>query len=358
MKILMICIAKIKYTPYIDFYINNIDCKCNQVDVVYWNRDLEPENIPYKNVNFIEFKASQKDESSKVFKIKNFIKYLFFVKKYLKQKYDRVIVLNSQTAALFWLCLLRWYKKKYVFDFRDITYERFFIFRKLIASLVKNSFFTSISSDKYRLVMPQKYERKIFVNHNILKDSLYHRNIEHSSKESVIRIAFWGFIREKELNEEFIKKVAKNKRFELHFYGREEQVALCLKALAKDLNASNVFFHGEYKQEDRYEFVKKTDIIHNVYGQSKNMLLAMSNKFYDGPIFYLPQLCMDGSFMGEVAKKEQIGISCNPYKEEFLNQIYDYYMKLDKNVFYSNCDRYLSKCLNEVEIVKEKLNQW
>ena len=73
MKILMICIAKIKYTPYIDFYINNIDCKCNQVDVVYWNRDLEPENIPYKNVNFIEFKASQIDESSKVLKIKNLI---------------------------------------------------------------------------------------------------------------------------------------------------------------------------------------------------------------------------------------------------------------------------------------------
>ena len=87
------------------------------------------------------------------------------------------------------------------------------------------------------------------------------------------------------------------------------------------------------------------------------MLLAMSNKFYDGPIFYLPQLCMEGSFMGEVAEKEQIGFSCNPYDDGFLDQIYDYYTNLDREIFTLNCDKYLSKCLKEVEIVRNELNK-
>ena len=59
-----------------------------------------------------------------------------------------------------------------------------------------------------------------------------------------------------------------------------------------------MFFHGEYKPEDRYTFVRSTDLIHNIY-KDRNMMLAMGNKYYDGLIFYIPQLCMKGSFMGE-----------------------------------------------------------
>lgn len=357
MKILMINTGKIRYTPYLSFYFDNIDFVNNQVDLIYWNRDLSPEALPNKNINFIEFKAFQQDEWPKPKKIKNFLNYRRFVIKHLRQKYDRVIILYSLTGVLFWLSLLRWYKNKFIFDFRDITYERYSVYRWFIGSLVKNSLFTTVSSDKFRMVLPRNCGNKIHTNHNISFASLSRRNIEHSSNKSAIRIAFWGFNREKELNAEFIRKVAADKRFELHYYGREEQVALSLKALAKDIDAANVFFHGEYKQEERYEFVKKTDVIHNVYGQSKNMLLAMSNKFYDGPIFYLPQLCMEGSFMGEVAEKEQIGFSCNPYDDGFLDQIYDYYTNLDREIFTLNCDKYLSKCLKEVEIVRNELNK-
>lgn len=355
MKILMVNFGKIRYTPYIDFYFKTIDCVNNQVDCLYWNRDLVPEEIPYKNVNFYEFRASQKDEVKKYKKIKNFIKIRSFIREFLKQKYDRVIILYSLTGVLFWFSLLRWYKGKFVFDFRDITYEHNSIYRWFIGSLVKNSQFTTVSSDKFRTVLPESCQNKIFTNHNISFSSLVHRNKEHMPKDSVVRISFWGFNREGVLNAEFIKKVAADKRFELHYYGREEKVAQSLKALAKEINADNVFFHGEYKQEERYEFVKNTDIIHNVYGQSKNMMLAMSNKFYDGPIFYLPQLCMEGSFMGEVAEKEKIGISCNPYKDDFLDKVYEYYAHLNREEFNSNCDRYLDKCLKEVEVIKKKL---
>ena len=46
-----------------------------------------------------------------------------------------------------------------------------------------------------------------------------------------------------------------------------------------------MFFHGDYKPEDRYTFVRNTDLIHNIY-KDGNMMLAMGNKYYDGLIFY------------------------------------------------------------------------
>ena len=77
-----------------------------------------------------------------------------------------------------------------------------------------------------------------------------------------------------------------------------------LKSFTQKLGASNVVFHGEYNPKERYRFVQNTDVIHNIYSESENMMSALSNKFYDGVIFYKPLLCMEGSFMGAIAQKE------------------------------------------------------
>ncbi len=95
-----------------------------------------------------------------------------------------------------------------------------------------------------------------------------------------------------------------------------------------------------------------------MYAESENMMAALSNKFYDGIIFYRPQLCMEGSFMGEIAQKEKIGYVCNPYKKDFLDDVYDYYMSLDREKFVSNCNRYLEKCLKDIHIAKKQLNRF
>ncbi len=89
------------------------------------------------------------------------------------------------------------------------------------------------------------------------------------------------------------------------------------------------FFHGEYTPEQRYEFVRNTDLIHNLY-RDGNTMLAMGNKYYDGVIFYLPQLCMNSSFMAEKAKKADVGFECDPSEDDFCNKVYNYYSALDK----------------------------
>lgn len=161
-----------------------------------------------------------------------------------------------------------------------------------------------------------------------------------------IRIAFWGFIRHEKINRELIKKISKDERFELHYYGREQQVALNLKQYTREINAKNIFFHGEYKPEDRYEFVRTTDIIHNVYNDA-NMMLAMGNKYYDAAIFYIPIMSMRGAFMADMAGKAGIGFDVDPYYHDFLNKLFEAYSSLNKKEFYNNCDKELERVLSE-----------
>lgn len=359
MKILIIGFAKIKYMPYLNLYLGNIDAEKNDVHVLYWNRDLNKEDVSHiKDVTLHEFKCYQEDDVSKLTKIGSFLKFRRYTKKLIKrERFDFLIVLTSVLSVLLSDILLRKYKNRYFFDYRDATYERYAFYKKIVQSIEKNSRLTFVSSDAFRQYFPQEQQKKICTTYNLLDDSLKHRDDKflYGSTSSKIRIAFWGFIRHEDINIKIMKRVGNDNRFELHYYGREQETARFLKTFAKENNINNVFFHGEYKPDDRYEFVKNTDIIHNIYDDS-NMMLAMGNKYYDGIIFRIPQLCTEGSFMGEMAEKNCIGKKVQPNNQNFADDIYEYYSNLDKCKFNENCDKYLDEIIKANEKTRFVIN--
>lgn len=363
MKILIVGFAKIKYMPYMNFYLDNIDRKKNDVHILYWNRDLKEEDlIKYSDCTLHEFKLYQEDDVSKFSKIKSFITYKNYAKSIIdKENFDFIFILHSLPGVLLLNVLKTKYIKKYILDYRDSTFEKFFIFKAIIAKLTQNSYSTFVSSDAFRRFLPRECDKKIFTSHNLLIDSLEHRSEKKDLgvPSDKIRIAYWGFIRDEKINKEIIKKISADNRFELHYYGREQDIALSLKAFVKDNNADNIYFHGEYKPEDRYEFVRKTDVIHNLYCDN-NTMLAMGNKFYDGIIFRIPQLCMDKSFMASKLIEEGVGLSCSPYDDDFCQKVYDYYHSLNSEEFANNCDNALSKVLKEyyngAQVIKDLFN--
>ncbi len=349
MKILLMGFTKIKYMPYINFYLDNFS-KSNDIHIVYWNRDGKDEDLSsYKYATFYEFSSKQKDDVSPFLKIKNFLKYKRFVKKILlEDEFDFIICLHTFPAFLLSNILISKYRNRYIFDYRDYTYEKFGFFKKKIADIVKNSEATFVSSDAFRQFLPESEKDKIYTTHNILVDSMNHRDDKslYGTKSSKIRIAFWGFIRHENINRDLIRIISSDDRFELHYYGREQQVALNLKKYATELNAKNIFFHGEYKPEDRYEFVRNTDIIHNIYDDN-NMRNAMGNKYYDGAIFRLPQICLEGSYMAKCCEDSNIGFSCDIKDENFLDDLYTNYTTLQFDKFRLNCDIELDRVMNE-----------
>lgn len=350
MKILIIGFTKIKYMPYLNFYLDNIDMEKSDVHLLYWNRDLKAEDA-LNNIVLHEFRCKQEDDVPKISKIKSFMKFRKYVLNLLqKNEFDYIIVLHSLPAVLIFDKLIKLYSGKYIFDYRDSTYEAFIPFKKVIGILVKHSKATFVSSDAFRSFFPENEKEKIFTSHNLLTDSLFHRNEKelYGISSDKIRIAFWGFIRHEGINREIIKKISADSRFELHYYGREQQIADNLKKYVNEIGAMNIFFHGEYRPEDRYQFVCNTDLIHNIY-KDDNMMLAMGNKYYDGIIFYIPQLCFQGSFMGQKCTKNEIGLECDPYSEQFTQSIYDYISGITKDDFMKSCDKALIDVLQEIE---------
>lgn len=349
MKILLLGFAKIKYMPYLHFYLDHIP-QGHEIHVVYWNRDKKPEDISrFSQIHLHEFACYQEDNVSPILKVVSFAKYRRFVKGIFDSHcFDFVICLHTFPCVLMQSELRTVYKDRYIFDYRDSTYEHFAPFRKLIGGLVADSYATFVSSDGFRKLLPASCESKIYTSHNLLLSSLAHRAemIESDAKYPKLRIGFWGYIREEKLNKHLIACVAKDQRFELHYYGKEQLIAQRLKQFAAELNAENVCFHGEYSPEERYEFAKNTDLLHNLY-EDPNMMMAVSNKYYDGLLFYLPQICTKESVMGEKVDAAGVGITCYPYSDTILNDLWDYYHGLNRNVFADNCDKTLNRILCE-----------
>ena len=336
-----------------NFYLDNINKTEHELHILYWNRDLQSEDLSkYNGYIFHEFGCYQEDDVSKLSKIKSFIKYRKFAKQLIKnEKFDFIFVLHSLTGVLIADILKKKYVGKYIFDYRDSTYEGFVLFKKIVGKIVDNSVATFVSSDAFYRFLLQKCKDKIYTSHNLLLDSLSHRDEKqkYGKKSDKIRIAFWGFIRHEEINHELIKKIAEDSRFELHYYGREQLIALALKQYVLEIGAKNVFFHGEYSPEERYEFVRTTDIIHNVY-KDANMMLAMGNKYYDAIIFYVPLMSIKASFMAETAQRAGIGITVDLYDNDFTNKLYEAYVSMDKSEFVKKCDKELDRVLAEYKL--------
>jgi len=357
MKILIVGFTKIKYMPYANFYLEEVCNDKNEVHLITWNRDCAEDIKLNYNVKIHQFNRFQQDEVKKIKKIGNFIRFRNYAKRIIKnEKFDLLIILHTIPGILIYDILKKKYKNQYILDYRDVTFEKLFLYKKIIDKMVINSSATFISSDAFRKILPEC--EKIYTTHNILIESLQYRNIRLNLPRGnlPIRIGFWGFIRHYNINLEIIKKLANDKRFELHYYGREQETAYKLKQYCLDNNIKNVIFHGEYNPNDRYNFIKNIDIIHNIYENDGNTDYALGNKFYDGIIFYLPQLCNKGSFMGEIVEKYNVGCTCDPNKQSFVSEIYNYFQNINNEKFRANCDIALRNILNEYNECKKYIN--
>ena len=333
--------------PYAHFYLDNIDWEENEVHLAYWNRDEKPEDVSrFEGITLHEFKCFMVNDAPLKEKFQKFKKFRGFCKRLLKgNEFDKLIVLHSLSGLMILDSLLGKFKYKYILDYRDSTYEHNSIFRYLVGKAVKSSHCTFVSSDAFRRFLPASESNKIYTSHNLLEDSLKHRDYKKSTS-SKIRLAFWGFIRYVDINTALIDRIAADDRFELHYYGREQHDALVLKEYVGRKQYKNVFFHGEYNPEDRYEFVKNTDILDNIY-LNPNTLLAMGNKYYDGIIFRIPQVGYKDAFMTKMSTKCGVGVALDPWEDDFCDRLFTYYSSLNRETFNKHCDEELERVYAE-----------
>lgn len=359
MRILLLGFAKIAYMPYMNVYLETAPENV-EFELVYWDRDGKADiEVPRRISRSYKFEMHLEEQLAFKNKLRYFIQYRKFALRVLKQNhYDKVIVLHTTPGLTLLDYLVLHYRKNYLLDFRDVSYEYMSVYRKLVGVLARQSAKTVVSSNAFRKFLPANME--IYTIHNYLEDSLNHIGIRSnkSRKRERLRIAFWGLVRQVDVNQKIMDALGNDERFELHYYGRMQQDGRDMEAYARQNKYDNVYFHGAYMPEDRYGFAAETELIHNVYDLGHTMGNAMGNKFYDGIIFRIPQICTLGSHMGDTVINKRVGAAISLESTSIADEIFAYYSQIDWDRFEDDCKVSLKIVLDEQKDTKEQIRSF
>lgn len=348
MRAIIIVGASLRLTPYAFQYINELLRQGYEVTAFVWNRDGKEDIFPDERARIICFCSLLDDAAPKRRKLIKFLKFRNAVGKELKElSYDFVVVLDTQFAVLFSDILIKRYKGKFIYDMRDPSYERYSLYRKRVAHIVDAAAAVFISSEAYRKYLPKS--EKIYVTHNIRKEDIGHSGIRAQSERehSPLRISFWGCIRDVQINYKLIDAIKNDRRFVINYYGVMNEESKPLVQYCEDSGIGNVYFYGKYMPDDRYSFAENTEIIHNIYSNGYDGTNpCVGNKFYDGVIFKIPQICLASGYMGELVSSQAIGLAIS-IDDNLADKLWEYYHSIDWKEFEASCENVLSMVLAE-----------
>ena len=350
----IIMIGEIQLAPFSKKYIKIMEEKNVPYEIIHWNRygTVYEDDINYRT------HYERIDRYVSLFsKVKPFLHFRKFVKKIIKeQKYDKLIVLTTQTAVvLFDVVLSRKYKNKYFFDYRDTSYEYFSFYRRFINKIILNSYATCISSPGFKQYLTNKKE--LIIAHNF-QDKYYNERVLKcalSQKEGKIVIGYIGYLREYEYLKRFLDIFGSDERFEFHIHGGGD----CEDKLRQDARKyNNIFVHGTYKEEEKMDIVKSFDMICYNYPYSFVNYPAVANKFYDSMICKKPMFGNIRTFSGELIEKYGLGISLDENDTEITKKIYNYFETFDREEFEKNCEDFLLNVINDDKKYIDKINEF
>lgn len=354
MKIAILSCANLSRAQYIYKYLHLLDKYDCQYDVIYWNRTLEEVDIDC-NANFISF--DEYIDSYKKFhqKITDYIRFATFVNKTVKQnKYDKLIILTTPMAVcVLPLCFGR-YKGKYLFDFRDLTKEYIYLYKKVVQKIARNSELFATSSPGYLEYFPETQIDNYVLCHNTLSEIAFKKECEISRKD-VIRVSYWGAIRQVEYNKRICEIFGNDDRFEFYYHGDGAYVEL--DHFCREKGYNNIHFTGRYALKDIKKFASETDILFNAYETDFVTTPSLAVKVYDSVEYRLPLIVSEGSFMEKYLKGSEFTFVFK-LRESILDEMYTWYKNLGKLTLDNSFYNVFRQVKRDDEIFEDKLRRF
>lgn len=340
----IICFNSLRYAQFVYKYTELFDRNDIPYEVVYWNREGDSKGL---GDNWISYDKQINTFQPFYKKIVDFIGFTRFMYKTIKTRmYNKVIILTTQTAIPLFPILIKRYKGKYIYDYRDITYENIYFYKKMVNKLIDESYATAISS---RGFIESKYldthDGKFIIAHNSRNLSFVNVKKTESSK---IRIVYWGQVRQPEFNKKICDLFGNDDRFMLTYHGAGFHEDI--RKYIEEKKYNNIYVTGAYQLNDIEKFASNTDFILNMYENDKQQQPAMTVKFYDAIKYRLPMLVTKGSYMAHVVQKYEIGLCVDLDEPGLLDIIFDEYIKNNK---ISYIEKY-QEVLNSVNIDDKK----
>lgn len=351
-KVLLIGNNNLYLMPFLKKYENICKEKSLEYDVVFWNKSgLDSIEMP----NFIPYQKKSNNYVKPFEKITDYIGFRRFVKQILKKNnYDVAVVMTSQCYIAIWDLIDRFFGKNYIFDYRDVTYEKHILFKKIIKHGIFNSACTAFSSPGFLNNFPSLSNNQFCISHNdkfgVFKPLSFHKENE----KFPIKLSFWGMIRQVEYTQKFIRTFGDDAMFEINYYG-EGYVDQIKNGLP---SYSNVFFHGAYKSLDEIrEYSKDTDVLINCYDNNSNQFLALTVKLYDGLLFGLPMVIAKGSYMAKYLENNGCPFFCIDFDNPNLKKDFIYwYRSLRQEVVNEAYQKLINRIIEDDLIFKEKIS--
>ncbi|RXK17228.1 capsular biosynthesis protein [Macrococcus sp. DPC7161] len=327
MRIAILAATNIRHMTLISHYLKNINLNKHDLDIIYMDRYSIDEEILCTNKYKIECKMSQKD--SKVRKVRQYLKFKKEATDIIKNKdYELIIVWGSYTAHLFKNILIKQFKHKYILNIRDYFFENNrYIFHRM-SKLVKNSLFTTVSSDGFLNFLPKSNKYRMI--HSLNDGILSNDKICVFKKNYPIKISFIGNVRFFDVNKKLIEVLGNDKRFILQYFGTGTDM---LQQYAQENNISNIEFLNGFNVNQTLDLLKQTDIINNIYGNNNVALdTALSIRLYYSLFLKIPILTTVDTYTNEFIEETGLSYAVDINKLEGIgSEIFKWYNELNTN---------------------------
>lgn len=332
--IALVFCGDLKYCPYINRYIERLENAHVDYKVYFWNRSKFDMDLPD---HYIYYDQKSNLASGKFQKLFDFLKFRGWLIRQLKNNnHDKIIVLSTLTGVFLGNYLYAKKKCNYIFDIRDYSYEHIRQFYFIEEKVIKNSAFTTISSNGFKNFLP---EHDYVIAHNFNRKDIV-EGAKFEKTEGKINFVWNGVVRYFEFQRYYLDALKNDSRFNILFHGDGPELKL-YKDYCIENGFMNVSFAGAYNNSDKAVLLKNAHILNNCYGYSKNagnkLKYAVSNRFYDGMIYHIPQLVEPEGFKSEWAKGTGIGVAFPPDRD-FANKLYDYYKNIESEAFDKACN--------------------
>lgn len=301
MKVGLLLPANVFFCPYSTIFSNLLEKWGVDYDIICWDKAGRDEVADYI------YRKRILGSSSSLEKLYYYYKYARFIKKCIKNvHYDKLVVFGPQIGIFLYPFLNRYYKKRFILDYRDLSIEQ--RFKGVYKKLLQISGLNTISSPAFQKCLPEGFE--YVISHNI-NDSLTREALKKEApfcEKSSITVLTIGAIRDLDQNIELMNALAFNDKFRIQFVGKSD-LSDVIKGYADEHKISNASFVGFYKKEEEGSYVGKATFLNIYYPRKLSHDTAISNRFYNSLIYCKPMIVTKDTIQGDLAEKYNVGIA-------------------------------------------------
>lgn len=353
--IAIVFIGDLKYCPYLTKYTQEIEAINEDYEVLFWAREDYHKEYPD---NYHAFGLESGLNKSSISKLTDFYKFRKWLKSKLKKgSYSKVIALSTLSGILINDILIKHYRNRYILDIRDYSYENYKLFYRIEEKLIKNSYFTSISSEGFKSFLPP-YENYQLVHNINLKEIKSDKDFKKDT-QATLNLVWIGSLRYFEHQRYIIDHLSNDSRFNMIYHGTGPEYRKYVD-YCNERKVNNVIFTGEYNNKDKDILLASVHILNNSYSSSKVMEIkyAVSNKYYDGLIYGIPQLVEVATHKYDLVTNSGLGFGIDVKQSDFADVLYEAYNEFQEVSFNQNKREILLKIAKEDETYKRKISEF